>query len=313
MQQTGPILVLSGSGRALGAADPLLRRRLARSALSAGAPPEPLLAVLAALGLPPPAAGLGALRLWGQTGEPPRGFVAAADPVYLEPYRDRLSLHPLPDVAEAELDLLFAELEAALAADRRWAFRRLGRLSYFCSAEPVATARVPAQRVRGEVLPLPEAAGALAAAHDRLQSELQMCLHLSPVNRRREAEGLPPVNGLWLWGGGEAVAAAAEALPRLYGEEPLVRGYWLSAGGTAAPWAGGPAACFDAADGGAFVGLVPAGEEEAALRELFGMLDSRRLRHASVVFADGLRAEVGARDRLRFWRHSHPLLDDDPS
>src|SRR5690606_37289450 len=34
----------------------------------------------------------------------------------------------------------------------------------------------------------------------RLQNEVQMLLHDDPVNRQREARGLPPVNSFWLSG-----------------------------------------------------------------------------------------------------------------
>lgn len=45
----------------------------------------------------------------------------------------------------------------------------------------------------------------------RLQSEAQMLLHAHAVNARREAQGLLPVNSLWLSGCGVAAACAAPA------------------------------------------------------------------------------------------------------
>src|SRR5690606_16688186 len=56
------------------------QRWLARSRLSS-VPGEVLSRILSTLAVPTPPAGLGALRLWGQTGAPPEGWVAAADPV----------------------------------------------------------------------------------------------------------------------------------------------------------------------------------------------------------------------------------------
>jgi hypothetical protein len=41
-------------------------------------------------------------------------------------------------------------------------------------------------------------------------NELQMVLHNSLVNREREAEGKPPINGIWLWGAGSLPEAASE-------------------------------------------------------------------------------------------------------
>jgi hypothetical protein len=53
----------------------------------------------------------------------------------------------------------------------------------------------------------------------QLMSEIEMWLFDHPVNRGRLADGLVPVNGLWLWGGG----ATLEAMPALRG--------WVAGGG----------------------------------------------------------------------------------
>jgi hypothetical protein len=42
----------------------------------------------------------------------------------------------------------------------------------------------------------------------KLQNEVQMLWYSHPVNADREAHGLAPVNGFWLWGGGTAAPAA---------------------------------------------------------------------------------------------------------
>jgi hypothetical protein len=39
----------------------------------------------------------------------------------------------------------------------------------------------------------------------RLGAEAEMWLAAHPINREREARHLPPINSLWLWGGGQAV------------------------------------------------------------------------------------------------------------
>jgi hypothetical protein len=40
---------------------------------------------------------------------------------------------------------------------------------------------------------------------NRLMNEIQMVLHAAPGNAVREAGQRPPINGLWLWGGGGVV------------------------------------------------------------------------------------------------------------
>ena len=84
-EKTAAIVVLpaAGAGRLQ---DSALRRWLARSEIRQRGEPRELLArILDVLNLPYPQSGLGALRMWGQTGERPSVWIAAADPVYLEP------------------------------------------------------------------------------------------------------------------------------------------------------------------------------------------------------------------------------------
>ena len=89
----GAVVVLPAvSGSRL--TDPSLKRWLARSDIRQLDGPQELLAsILGALNLPYPESGLGALRMWGQTGDRPTVWIAAADPVYLEPRLDHLCLH----------------------------------------------------------------------------------------------------------------------------------------------------------------------------------------------------------------------------
>ena len=56
---------------------------------------ELLRTILGELGLAYPDDGLAALRMWGQTGVRPTVWMAAADPVYLEPRMSNLCLHEL--------------------------------------------------------------------------------------------------------------------------------------------------------------------------------------------------------------------------
>ncbi|MCS6995418.1 MAG: hypothetical protein NZ533_00410 [Casimicrobiaceae bacterium] len=47
---------------------------------------------------------------------------------------------------------------------------------------------------------------------ERWMNELQMLLHEHPINRARSADGLAPVNGVWLWGFDGLPAEPSEAL-----------------------------------------------------------------------------------------------------
>lgn len=303
------IVIVLPAGIVAGEAPPAVRRWLAKGrARASAAREEPLSRLLRGLGGPPIYGGLAALRKWGQTGERPAGWLCAADPVYLEARLDHLCLFALRDVVAEDLAAVITDLDARLALDRDYGFSCIGRCGYLASGEPLATATVSSRIAHGErpdrFLPV----GPAAAAHDRLQSELQMCLHDLELNRRREEKGRPPVNALWFWGGGEAPEARDLPLPRLFSDDPLIAGYWRSANAEPAAWPGGFAECAEKASG-AFVAAPPPradGGEEGYLEELRGLLARGEVGGLTLLFDDGLSIELERRDRLRFWKRDLP-------
>ena len=296
--------------------DKSLRAWLAQSDLRPADEPRELLAqVTDELGLPYPEEGLAALRMWGQTGDRPTVWIAAADPVYLEPRLDRLWLHALQltGVPSADLRGLFDHLQAALADDDRFGFIRLGSNGYLRSDRPISSSAVPAcvvdRREPGPFLPT----GDDTSVHRNILGEIEMALHGHEVNERRVAEGLQPVNSLWLWGGGRAPEKVTRPQPPLFADDPLLTGYWESATAVSAPWPGNFAACAEASVQG-FVAVTPetdrrSGALETYLAELRELLRARRLRRLVLLFRDGLRADVRSVRTLRFWVRDSELLE----
>lgn len=78
---------------------------------------------------------------------------------------------------------------------------------WLLQAECAASARDadPAELI-GEALARPVAADPTERALRRLGAEVEMWLATHPLNRTREARRQPPVNALWFWSGGRAVA-----------------------------------------------------------------------------------------------------------
>lgn len=300
------------------------RRWLAKSRLRRDeSGDEWLRRLLAVLNLPPPDGGLGALRMWGQTGERPAVWIAAADPVYLEARLDHVCMYALsgPELPLTDIRVIFDSLQARLGTNDSngpYAFARIGALGYLRSDEPIATAAVSPGTAHGASpdIFLPE--GLEARGHDRLQSEVQMCLHEADVNLRREQAGLRPVNSLWFWGGGLASPQVARDIPPLYADDPLVRGYWHSSTGQVAPWPGSFDDCLEASPGG-FVAVAPETGNRAAtdngtltnyLTSLRRMVSNGKLKRLTLLFRDGLFAEVRRADRFRFWRRGSVLLSE---
>jgi hypothetical protein len=295
--------------------DASLRAWLARSDLSAAeTSPTLLQRITSALRLPCPEDGHAALRMWGQTGDRPGGWIAAADPVYLEPQLDRLCLHALPSasISSDELGDLIEHLQSSLAGDKRYGFVRIGDCGYVSAQVPFATAAVPSsvvdQQSPAQFMPT----GARAAGFRGLLSEIEMALHEHDVNQRRVAAGRQPINSLWLWGGGTAPAESPRSLPPLFANDSLLRGYWESAAADATRWPGTIAGCIEAAPGG-FVAVTPQRQNDAdfletCLQALRAALRSGRLSSLTLLFRDGVAAGVSPSQAYRFWRRDAALL-----
>jgi hypothetical protein len=293
-----------------------LRTWLGQSDLTFEASPKELLArVIQELGLPYPEQGLGALRMWGQTGDRPTKWIAAADPIYLEARMDHLCLHALrrAGVEASQMRVLIDHLQEKLADGTNLGFTRLGSYGYLSSKTHFATAAMPAyvvdQQKPDDFLP----SGDDTATHRNLLSEVEMALHEHEVNLEREANGDLPVNSMWLWGGGTAPEQITRAQPPLFSDDALLTGYWYAATGVTEPWFGDIAACIDKSVAG-FVAETPEFDDcssllEDCLSELREALRSGRLSSLTLLFRDGIRAHVRRSHSLRVWRRNSRLLE----
>ena len=264
--------------------------------------------------MPYPESGLGALRMWGQTGDRPTVWIAAADPVYLEPRLDHLCVHAQDKytVPASDLRPLIDHLQATLGSDTQLGFARLGSNGYLRAETPIATSDMPPYVAHLELPNEYQPSGEGAAAFRSLVSEIEMSLHEHEVNQRRLDAGLQPVNSFWLWGGGYAPERDTVQHPPLFSQDPLLTGYWLSKTGVVADWPGDIASCVEASVAG-FVAVVPAKDDpvllDNCLRELRALLRSGRLSRLTLMFSDGIEATVDASHRLRVWRRDSSLLD----
>jgi len=291
------------------------RRWLSRSSLRVADSPREIFArVLSAVRLSPVEEGLAALRLWGQTGDRPNVWVAAADPVHLEARLDHLCLYALKGAQWPGSDLraIFDFLQKSLGDDTSFAFVRIGKFGYLRGDEAMATAMVSAAVIDGQEPDAFMPSGESAAGYHRLSGEMQMCLHDHEINLRREAQGLMPVNAVWFWGGGKAPQKTVQKLPPLFGDDPLFKGYWESCTGVTEPWPGNFARCLDIAIKDLVV-VTPASSKggdllAAYFGELRELLKTGRLNKLVLLFRDGLTAEVGRFDAFRLWRRLSELL-----
>jgi len=298
--------------------DMSLRNWLAQSELTrTPGPIDVLTDVVLELGFPCPEQGLAALRMWGQTGDRPTHWIAAADPVYLEPQLDHLVLHAVRSggIPPAEMRELIDHLQSLLAVDKKYGFTRIGSYGYLSATSPIATASMPAYVVDkqrpDDFLP----SGEDTAEHRNLLSEIEMALHEHEVNSNRESSGRWPVNSLWLWGGGTAPEQKTRAQPPLFSDDALLRGFWHASTGVVEGWPGDIAKCIDQSVAG-FVAEIPEFDNSSelinnCLTTLREALRSGRLSSLTLLFRDGLRAEVQRKHALRVWRRNFDLLDEE--
>ena len=305
-----------GANGAIG--DRTLLRWLSRGNVSHRPPREEVLnQVLRYLGQTVPSGGLAALRFWGQAGERPGAWMAAADPVHLETRLRELRVRAFGpgEIGLREHDALIESLQAAIGGEEH-AFVRLGNASYVRAKETFAAPAVSAPVADGYVPDRFLPSGPLAGDFHRLQSEVQMLLHEHEVNRQRADRGAPVVNSLWIWGGGEAPEPREADLPPLFSADPLFAGYWASAGKTSANWQGDIAECLS---GDGFVAAMPelprassADTLQFLLSDLKRHFDRGRLCALALFFRDGLTVELERRDRFRFWRGIASPLEATP-
>lgn len=170
---------------------------------------------------------LGALRLLGEGNETARsGHWLCADPVHLRFHQERIILADAgafeleDDEALAIIESLNAEFadigQFHAATARRWYLRLKAPVNH--NSAPISA--VAGRRVDSE---LPKGDSTLT----RWLNEVQMFLHLHPINERRQAEGKPAVNSMWLWGGGEIGEPAISPTPKfssVWTDNPLAAG-----------------------------------------------------------------------------------------
>lgn len=291
------------------------RRWLSRSKLCISDSPREIFArVLSAVGLPPIEEGLAALRLWGQTGDRPNAWLAAAEPVHMEIKLDHLCLHALRGAQsfESNFRVTFDSLQKLIVDDTTFSFVRVGNYGYLRGNTAIATASLSSAVIDGlqpdEFMPCGES----AAGYHKLLGEIQMRLHECKVDFWHEVLGLVPVNSVWFWGDGKAPQKKVQKLPTLFGDDPLFKGYWQSCTGVIVPWPQNFEQCLDMTTED-FVVVTPASDRGGDLLtayfvELRELLKTGRLNKLILLFRDGLTAEVDRFDSFRFWRRLSELL-----
>lgn len=176
------------------------------------------------------------LRLAGE--ETPRPGIDSRRLLCADPVHFRFHQEFLLVADESQIGLEDGETESLLATlneqlrDRGRFWAEANSRWYLELADPVAHGWPALTEIVGRSL----SPRLFAPAElQRLGSEAQMILHAHPVNQKRESEGKPLVNGIWLWGSHETTSTGARPIepgvpgprsgpPLLVGNAQILRG-----------------------------------------------------------------------------------------
>ena len=139
------------------------------------------------------------------------------------------------ELQRTEADALAGHLNRHLG-ERGFAFHPLQPERWYLRAEaPLGKDAPPLAAARGKPVDVHPGAGAEEARLHALANEIQMLLHDHPVNEAREQRGEPPINAVWLWGGGRLERPGGRPFQRVRGQEPLAAGLALASGAAVLP------------------------------------------------------------------------------
>ena len=158
------------------------------------------------------------------TGQDATGLWLLADPVHQQADQDKVYLIAQAQLGPEENEEALRTLNQLFDEDG-WAFHAY-RPERWLLHLPAGLAPL--------TTPLAQALGmaigpCLPQARDdtpwqRAQTEMQMLLHGCTFNQQREGQGLPMVNGVWLWGAGYLPEKVDVPWQAVWGESDLVRG-----------------------------------------------------------------------------------------
>lgn len=132
-----------------------------------------------------------------------------------------------------------------------------------------------------------------------LLNDVQVTLHQHPLNAARRQRGLPPVNHVWLWGGGVLPGSVNTRLAGAVSDDLLLQALARRAGVAVVERT---EASVRSAAPGMLIDLQDLPVEDIALRWMPALLALARQHPLELGFASGERWLHSPWHRLRFWR-----------
>lgn len=141
--------------------------------------------------------------------------------------------------------------------------------------------------------------GADARRWRLLLNEVQVLLHQHPLNTERRTRGAPPINSLWLWGGGSLPDIVRTSLKGVVGDDVLLDALAKRAGIATVPRT---SSAVEKAMPGWLIDLQDLPADDIATTWWPSVLVAAQKQPLQLSFASGERFVVRPWHRLRFWR-----------
>ena len=132
------------------------------------------------------------------------------EPVHLHATRDHLVLLPLSEltVSSDEIMILMDEANTIFGEEGMIPISNNGHAWVYAASDYQSLYTHSLAQATGRNidwwLPKDTVVSCLAKRWRRIQNEIQMRWHIHPINEAREAQGLPRINSVWVYGIGKA-------------------------------------------------------------------------------------------------------------
>lgn len=162
--------------------------------------------------------------------EPGSSYWLRADPVHVYIRQNEMILETGAPLSADEAEGLCASLNAHFSGDGLRFFAPHPQRWYAqLDSDPAIQTHLLSQAAGRDIRTLlPQ--GEKALRWHAVLNEIQMLFHDHAVNQAREARGEPPINSVWLWGGGKMEKALACPYARVCGDGNLAEAFARAAG-----------------------------------------------------------------------------------
>ena len=172
---------------------------------------------------------IAAVTYLADSGEQHADWTLRCDPAYILADMDRAVLmgHGALGLSREESEQLVMIINAHVEQDG-WQIEAHAIDRWYVKGTDKNNIRTtPPQSILGQDIKHDLPKGGDAGYWCSIMNECQMLLHDLPVNIARQERGVPPVNSLWFWGGGELPEKANSLFDKVFTDDPLVSGLCL--------------------------------------------------------------------------------------